>query len=62
MRINLLSRAGLISNEIMEKSLELRQKTIDLQNQDLWNIDDLKSKKEWKELFILSDEIREILE
>jgi len=62
LRINLLSRAGLISNEIMEKSLELRQKTIDLQNQDLWNIDDLKSKKEWKELFILSDEIREILE
>ncbi|WHX98454.1 hypothetical protein [Neobacillus sp. DY30] len=57
-----LYSAGLISYEVMQKGLELRQKVQDLQNSGLWNMEALKRRNEWKEVFILSDEIRTMLD
>ncbi|MCL1810464.1 MAG: hypothetical protein FWG42_11975 [Clostridiales bacterium] len=53
-----LKNADLISEEVLLKSLELRKKTMALQNTSLWNISAVKNSKEWLEILELSDSIK----
>lgn len=56
-----LESSGLISNEVLEKSSELRGKVINLQQSEKWSIEGLRSSSEWREILELSDEIKKML-
>ena len=57
-----LKNAGLISNNVMEKSSELRSKVIDLQQSQEWNVEGVRSSLKWRKVLELSDEIKRMLE
>jgi hypothetical protein len=57
-----LNEEGLISNEIMYKSIELRDLVLELQQGDKWNINAVRNSIEWKKVLELADEIKIMLE
>lgn len=59
--LSILNDDGLISNEIMEKSSELRRMFMELQGSDKWNLEAVKSSPEWRCILELSDEIKSLL-
>lgn len=60
--LRLLKDAGLINDEIMQKSINLRNWIQTIQQGDNWNIDAVRNSTEWKKIFELSDEIKTMLE
>jgi hypothetical protein len=56
-----LESSGLISKEVMDKSYKLREKVINLQQSEKWNIEGVRCAKEWREILELSDEIKSML-
>ena len=57
-----LNDAGLISNEIMYKSTDLRDLVHEIQQGDKWNINAVRNSTEWKKVLELADEIKIMLE
>lgn len=56
----ILKDAGLINELIMKKSIELRNKFMELQGSEKWNVESVKNSYEWLEILELSDEIKRI--
>lgn len=53
---------GMIDDEILEKSIQLRNRYLELEkNVNLLNVDAVKSLEEWRELLTISDEIKQLL-
>ncbi len=52
--LNKLRQAGYIDNETLASSKKVREKWLTLQNKS-WTIEEIKTKEEWQELFILCD-------
>lgn len=59
--LEILFNEGYISFLKKDKSLKLREKVIQLQDSDNWNMIDLKTSKKWLEIFHLCDELKEII-
>lgn len=57
-----LNNAGLINNEVMEKSSILRNMVVELQESDKWNVEEVRSSPEWRKILEISDEIKKMLE
>ncbi len=55
--LNKLRRAGYIDDEMLAVSKEVRKRWLALQNKS-WTIEEIKSKKEWQELFQLCDRLK----
>ncbi len=55
--LKILFENGLISKGKMNKSLELREKVIQLQSSGEWGIEYLRKSKKWMEVFLLCDEL-----
>ncbi|WP_068498383.1 hypothetical protein [Paenibacillus kribbensis] len=53
-----LNDAGLISDEMMNKSSILRNLFLELQQGDEWNIDAVRSSSKWRKVLELADEIK----
>lgn len=51
---------GWISLEKLNKSKLLRKKFIEIQNTTEWDIENFKTSKKWKEIMILTDELKTI--
>lgn len=56
-----LKEYGIIDDKIMKMSLDLREKTMKLDNTDLWNIESVKQSSVWLEILELSDEIKSLI-
>ncbi|MEG1047522.1 hypothetical protein [Carnobacterium sp.] len=56
-----LKEYGIIDDKIMKMSLDLREKTMKLDNTDLWNIESVKQASVWLEILELSDEIKSLI-
>ncbi|MDR3091273.1 MAG: hypothetical protein LBU36_03605 [Clostridiales bacterium] len=56
-----LKEANLITEEISQKSIVLRNKFIEIQNTEQWNIQSVRESREWREILELSDEIKNLL-
>ena len=56
-----LFEAGLINDEVKYKILTLRNKFLELQKGDEWNINAVRSSSEWKQVLDLADEINSIV-
>lgn len=54
-----LRDAGFISDKAMEQSSLLRNRVIELQNSDLWNVEGVRNSPEWKSILELADLIKE---
>lgn len=53
---------GMIDNDILEKSIELRNSFLQLEKKaELLNVEAVKTSEEWKRLLRISDEIKELL-
>ena len=59
--LNLLQQSGKITMEIVDMALELSSKFRVLENTKLWNVQSVKSSKEWLEVLELSDYIKKEL-
>ncbi len=60
--LDVLLDNGMIDNEIYEKSRELRKKYLSIEaDSTLLNVKAVRTAQKWKELLILSDEIRNSL-
>jgi len=60
--LNLLLDEGMIDNDILEKSNELRNNYLQLEKKtDLFNVDSVKTSAEWKKVLEKSDEIKEMI-
>ena len=59
--LNLLRQSGKITMEIVDMALELSSKFRVLENTKLWNVQSVKSSKEWLEILELSDYIKKEL-
>lgn len=60
--LNLFMDEGMIDNNILEKSIELRNSFMRLEKKaDLFSVEAVKIFDEWKSLLRISDEIRELL-
>ena len=59
--LNLLRQSGKITMEIVDMALELSSKFRVLENTKLWNVQSVKSSKEWLEVLELSDYIKKEL-
>ncbi|MEJ8548090.1 hypothetical protein [Brevibacillus borstelensis] len=57
-----LKDAGLINDEIMQKSVTLRNLVQTIQQGDNWNINAVRNSLEWKKILELADEIQTMLE
>ena len=55
-----LCKAGLISENKKIKSQELRDKVMKLQNTEEWTIISVKNSAKWRDILLLSDEIKSI--
>ncbi len=51
---------GFISIDKLNKSILLRSKVIDLQKTDEWRFENFRTSEKWKEIMVLSDEIKTI--
>jgi len=56
-----LNEAGLISEEVMDKSTTLRNMVIDIQQSDKWDVKVVRNSPEWIKILGLADEIRSYL-
>ena len=56
-----LRNAGLINDEVLAKSDELRKLFIQLQNSNQYDIISVRNSKDWRKLLELSDEIKNML-
>lgn len=56
-----LKEYGIIDDKIMKMSLDLREKTMKLDNTNLWNIESVKQASVWLEILELSDEIKSLI-
>ncbi len=56
-----LQNAGLINEEILQKSLKLAAMFAAMEDTPLWNVESVLSEKAWHEIFALADEIKELL-
>ncbi len=53
---------GMIDNDIVDKTIQLRKRYLQIQkNPQLFNVEVVKTSKDWKKILKLSDEIRELL-
>lgn len=60
--LNLFLDEGMIDNEILEKSIELRNLFLQLEkNAELLSVEAVRAFEEWKRLLRISDEIRQLL-
>lgn len=59
--LNALLRAGLITNEIFELSLELAQRFRRLENTPYWNARSVQTEDAWAEILALADKIKTVL-
>ncbi len=60
--LNLFLDEGMIDNEILEKSIELRNLFLQLEkNAELLSVEAVRTSEEWKRLLRISDEIRQLL-
>ena len=59
--LNALLRAGLITSEIFELSLELAQRFRRLENTPYWNARSVQTEDAWAELLALADKIKAML-
>lgn len=59
--LNKLKDAGLINNDILKKSLKLREMFFEIQNSDKWNLKSVRISPEWHKLFELCDEIKKMI-
>ena len=60
--LNLFLDEGIIDNEILEKSIELRNLFLQLEkNAELLSVEAVRAFEEWKRLLRISDEIRQLL-
>ena len=59
--LNALLRAGLITNEIFELSLELAQRFRRLENTPYWNARSVQTEDAWAEILALADKIKAML-
>lgn len=57
-----LNDAGLINDEVMEKSSILRSMVMEIQESEKWDVEGVRSSPEWRKILELSDEIKKILE
>jgi predicted RNA-binding protein associated with RNAse of E/G family len=55
-----LLEGGLISKNEMEEAINIRKKTLELQEKNEWNIDFFRTSENWRELLNLCDEINKI--
>lgn len=60
--LSILKNASLINDQVMNKSIELRNKFMRLEGSDKWNVESVKSSSEWLEILELSDEIKKMLQ
>ncbi|MBC9810249.1 hypothetical protein [Carnobacterium maltaromaticum] len=56
-----LKEYGIIDDKIMKMSLDLREKTMKLDNTDLWNVESVKQASVWLEILELSDDIKSLI-
>ncbi|WP_317943699.1 hypothetical protein [Carnobacterium maltaromaticum] len=56
-----LKEYGIIDDKIMKMSLDLREKTMKLDNTDLWNIESVKHSSVWLGILVLSDELKSLI-
>lgn len=60
--LNMFLDEGMIDNDILEKSKELRNSYIQLEkNPELFNVQAVKISDEWKKILKVSDEIKELI-
>lgn len=60
--LNLLLNEGMIDDDILEKSIELRNSFMQLdKNVELRSVEAVRTFEEWKRLLRISDEIRKLL-
>jgi len=60
--LTVLEESGIIDENIAHLSKDLQTKLLILERGNLlWNVDALKKSAEWKEMFQLSDEIKELI-
>ena len=60
--LNLLLNEGMIDEDILEKSIELRNSFMQLdKNVELRSVEAVRTFEEWKKLLRISDEIRKLL-
>lgn len=57
-----LRNSGLISDEVMEKSSELRNLVIGLQETNKWNVEEVRNSSDWRYILELTDEIKTMIE
>ena len=60
--LNLFLDEGMIDNDILEKSIELRNAYLELERiPDMLNVETVKTSEKWKNILRKSDEISELL-
>lgn len=59
--LNKLLLGKYINTQEMEDSLKLREMVLDIQNNNQWNIESLKSSNNWKKVLVLADNINKSL-
>ncbi|OJG65719.1 hypothetical protein RV09_GL001059 [Enterococcus moraviensis] len=53
-----LKENGLIDEDVEKKAYLLREKVLNLDNTNLWNINSVRQSSEWLDIFRLSDELK----
>lgn len=53
-----LNNAGLINEEMLYKSSTLRKLVLELQQEDEWNVNAVRSSQRWRRVLELADEIK----
>ena len=56
-----LKEYGIIDDKIMKMSLDLRERTIKLDNSELWNVESVKHSSVWLGILGLSDELKSLI-
>lgn len=56
-----LKEYGIIDDKIMKMSLDLRERTIKLDNSELWNVESVKHSSVWLGILDLSDELKSLI-
>lgn len=57
-----LKDENLISEQIVEKSIELREKYLAMQNAETCNVESVRNNKEWRSILELSDNIKSLID
>lgn len=59
--LNRLKDANLISEQVFQNSVKLRSSTMALRNTAQWNIESVRRDDKWRDILMLSDEIKSLL-